>query len=436
MIRTLALALALLVPAEALAQPAPPQPGPRETVGAIAAEIRDIYFSVEKGEAIARALESEAAAGRYDTLTDPRDLAASLSSRLQPEDAHFNVVWSAEPLPPPPGPGPGPGAGPRPPGPPPQSGFDPQRFSNYGFASVAVLPGNIGLIEMRSFANINFGNPQDPARRAADAALALVANADAVIFDLRNNGGGAPSMVGYLASAFTPADAKIYNVFHSRQGTRDESPGAFYASPRLDVPVYVLTSARTGSAAEAFPYTLQAARRATIVGETTGGAANPGGVAPIPGGFRIFISGGSPINPITGKNWEGTGVVPDIAVPAADALTTAQVRALDAILAADAKRMDADWARQALNPPGKPAASLSAYAGNYGPLSVTLTDGRLEVRRGRRPPQVLSPLGGDLFTVANDSQMHFTFERDAAGKVIAIEQAGAFSPGQRQRRDQ
>ena len=429
MFRSLAIALAVLVPAAAHAQGSP-----RETVGAIAAEIRDNYFSVERGDAIADALEAEAAGGKYDKLTDPRDLAASLSDRLRPEDAHFNVLWSAEPMAPRPAAGPG-GPGPRPSGPPPQDGFNPERLSNYGFVNVQVLPGNIALIDMRSFADIDFDDPKDPARRAADAALSLVANADAVIFDLRNNGGGSPGMVGYLVSAFTPADANIYNVFHSRQGTRDEKPGAFYANPRLDVPLYVLTSGRTGSAAEALPYTLQAARRATIVGEASGGAANPGGVAPIPGGFRVFISGGSPINPVTGKNWEGTGVLPDVAVPAADALNAAQARALDAIVAADARRTDAAWARQALNPPGKPAVALSAYAGNYGSLSVALVDGRLETRRGRRPPLALSPLGGDVFAVATDPLAHVVFERDSAGKVIAVEQRNPFGPGQRQRRD-
>ena len=86
MFRSLAIALLALTSGQALAQT------PRETVGAIAAQIRETYFSAEKGDAIADALEAEAAAGRYDQLTDPRDLAASLSNRLRPEDAHFNVI--------------------------------------------------------------------------------------------------------------------------------------------------------------------------------------------------------------------------------------------------------------------------------------------------------------------------------------------------------
>lgn len=415
-------ALILALPGLCLAQTTPP---PRETVGAVASQIRDRYFSVERGDAIADALEAEAAAGRYDALTDPRDLATALSSRLRPEDAHFSVAYDPN--------APDRGAGARrPPG---AGGVDPQRLSNYGFSRVEVLPGNIGLIEMRSFANIDFSDPNNPARRAADAALALVADTDAVIFDLRNNGGGAPSMVGYLVSAFTPAGAPIYNVFHDRTGTEEESPGEFYAQPRLTVPVYVLVSGRSGSAAEAFPYTLQAARRATIVGETTGGAANPGGFVPIPGGFMVFISGGSPVNPITGTNWEGTGVIPDVQVASADALSRAHGLALQTVVEADPNRTDAAWTLAALQ--GEPGMFIdrSAYAGTYGPVVISDEGGRLLARRGRRPALELVPLETDVFFVAGDPLTRFVFERDAEGRVFAVEQRMAFGPAQRLRRE-
>ena len=422
-LKPLALAVALiLTAAPALAQPA--VPAPRDTVEAVAEQIRDRYFSVERGDAIADALEAEAAAGRYDTLTDPRDLASALSARLRPEDAHFVVMY--DPNAPQPGAGSG---GVR------SQGADIQRLSNYGFTRVEVLPGNIGLIEMRSFANINFDDPNDPARRAADAALALVAHTDAVIFDVRQNGGGAPSMVGYLVSAFTPADAGIYNVFHSREGTRRESPRTYYAAPRLDVPLYVVTSARSGSAAEAFPYTLQAAGRATIVGEATGGAANPGGMVPVPGGFMVFVSGGSPINPITGRNWEGTGVIPDVEAPSAVALNHAQRLALGTIVAAQPERTDAAWALSAFQTWTGGPLPLGDYAGTYGPLTVVVEDEALVVRRGRRPPFILTPVEADLFYVSTDPLMRFAFERDGSGRVIALEQRPAYGPGQRQRRE-
>ena len=424
-LRSLALTTLLILSA-GTASAQPPAPAPRDTVTAIAGEIRDLYFSAERGDAIADALEAEAAAGRYDALTDPRDLAATLTDRLDPEDAHFNVIY--DPGAPQRRPGPGAGPGPRPTGP------DPIRYSNYGFTRVEILPGNIGLIEMRQFAHPDLSNPSDPARRAADAALAMVAETDAVIFDLRNNGGGSPEMVGYLSSAFTPADAAIYNVFHSREGTRSEAPSVYHASPRLDVPVYILTSARTGSAAEAFPYTLQSAGRAVIVGEATGGAANPGGMVPVPGGFAVFISGGSPVNPITGTNWEGTGVVPDVDIPAADALSHAQALALSTI-AADPARTDAQWALSALQPPPAATMDLGAYVTSYGPFNVEQAGDHLVVRRGRRPAMTLNPLGADLFYVASDPLVRFAFERDTTGGIIAVEQRNPFGPPLRQRRD-
>ncbi len=262
--RAMILAAALLAVAPAIvhAQTAPAtavavQPSPRETVAAIAARIRDLYFDPVVGDQIADALETEAAAGAFDALTDQRDLAATLSRRLRPLDAHFNVAWDPNA---PAGPAPA-IRRPPPPGAAPAGGDTVRRLArpanpgemrgNFGFRKVEILPGNVGYIDLRQFSNIDFDNPADPARRAADSALSFVADADAVIFDLRDNGGGAPSMVGYLTSAFTPADAPIYNVFHSRQGSTSEAPAVFHPNPRLEVPVYVLISGRTGSAGEA-----------------------------------------------------------------------------------------------------------------------------------------------------------------------------------------
>jgi C-terminal processing protease CtpA/Prc len=304
---------------------------------------------------------------------------------------------------------------------------------HYGFRKVEILPGNVGYIDLRQFSNIDFENPADPARRAADAALNFVTDADAVIFDLRDNGGGAPSMVGYLTSAFTAANAPIYNIFHSREGAESEAPAVFYPTPRLEVPVYVLISGRTGSAGEAFPYTLQSARRATIVGEASGGAANPGGMVPVGGGFAVFISQGSPKNPVTGKNWEGTGVLPDVAVPWDQALTRAHTLALEAIVAGDPGRNDAAWALQAINSTTA-AGNLTPYAGAYGEQIVSVAGDRLQVIRGRRPPVLLTRLDGDLFTVVGDPTRRVQFSRDEAGRIATMDSVSLAGPGPRARR--
>ncbi len=433
--RHLLVAVALMVATPAMAQQ-PSAPGaaverqtPRQTVDAVAARIRELYFDPAAAERIAGDLEQAAASGAFDALTDGQDLAAALSSRLRPADAHFNVAYDPD----------APAPRMRPPeGAPPQprpalTGRSPEARAHYGFRKVEILSGNIGYIDLRQFSDIDFANPDDPARKAADAALAFVADTDAIIFDLRDNGGGAPSMVGYLTSAFTPADAPIYNIFHSREGTESEAPAVFYPTPRLDVPVYVLISARTGSAGEAFPYTLQGARRATIVGEASAGAANPGGMVPVGGGFAVFISQGSPRNPNTGRNWEGVGVQPDVAAPWNEALDRAQALALQRIVATDPARRDAAWALEALSSTTAPG-DLTPYAGTYGEVIVSETGEWLSIVRGRRPPVTLQRLEGDVFTTVGDPSRRYRFTRDADGRVTAFDAIGPNGPGPRARR--
>ena len=205
LIAALALSFALAGPAAAAE--------PRAVVGRIADQIAARYFDAKKGEALAAELKAEAAAGKYDALTAPLDLAQALTVRLKPQDSHFQVQWSAS--------GPPGGAAPANPlGPAVQAEMD--KRQNYGFRSVELLPGNVAVVTMTSFAN--FGGPDHPAKRAADAVLALTMGADAVVFDLRDNGGGSPAMVGYLVSHFVPEDANVYNTFKSRGP--DRSTGA------------------------------------------------------------------------------------------------------------------------------------------------------------------------------------------------------------------
>lgn len=403
----------LALPAAALAQAV----APRAVVESIAAGIEDNYFDPARAAEIAATLRSEAAQGAYDGLTDPYALAAALSDRLRPLDGHFGVAWSeageadeasAESA---------------------HGGYGIEqavRRSAYGFRSVELLPGNIGLIDMRFFAPIDFDAGDDPARRTADAALELVAGADALIVDLRANGGGSPAMVGYLASAFVAPGRDVYNVFHGGEGTESEAPGEAYPRPRTDLPVFVLTSGRTGSAAEALAYTLQAAGRATIVGEASAGAANPGGEIEVGDGFSIFVSTGSPRNPLTGGNWEGTGVVPEVPVPAEEAFDAAYALALRAALERipEAERIDARWALEAAEADPALAASLdpTAYAGDYEGWIIAGGNGALILRRGRRPEQRLVPLGDDLFFVEGLPDVRYAFLRDASGTVATLEQ--------------
>lgn len=319
----------------------------RDHVDRVADLIDNNYFDPAKAREVATGLRAAARTGEFDSLTEPRDLAAALTARLRKIDRHFTVMWqgaSAAPAPSRTAPAAG---GPR------REGRD-----AFGFRRVEMLPGAVGYIDLRTFADFDTSQAGEPARQAADAALQLIANAEAVILDLRDNGGGSPAMVGYLVSAFTPADANIYNTFKSREGTESERPNQLYPRPRIDMPLYVLISGRTGSAAESTAYTLQAAKRAVVVGERSAGAANPGGMFPVGDGFNVFISTGTPINPVTGTNWEGKGVEPDIAVAAERALQRARIVALETLLARrtdDAADLDAQWTLDALRAESGPA---------------------------------------------------------------------------------
>ncbi|WP_374470773.1 S41 family peptidase [Phenylobacterium sp.] len=384
---------------------------PRAVVGRVADQIAANFYDPARGAQIAAELKAEAARGAYDRYREPLDLAEALTARLRPLDGHFNVQWlKPEPA--------AVAAGPRPR----LDDPDADRRANYGFRRAEVLPGNIGVLDLRYFAG--FGAADDPARLRADAALGLIAGADAVIVDLRDNGGGSPAMVGYLASYFVAKDAAIYNTFKSRGPDAYETPAFEVRGPRVTrAPLFILTSARTGSAAESFAYTLQAAKRAVVVGEASAGAANPGGFVPAGDGFRVFVASGRPVNPITGGNWEGTGVTPDVAVPAGEALARAQALALGEIrkAASGVAATEAEWAQAALSPARAEPAALAAYAGDYGTRRVAVEDGRLVVRAGRRPPVVLVPLAGDLFFVEGAATpLRMRFERDAAGKVTGL----------------
>ncbi|WP_052632021.1 S41 family peptidase [Pseudoxanthomonas suwonensis] len=381
---------------------------PRAVAGEVAATIEREYFDPQRGAGIAAALRADADRGDFDRLQDPLDLATALTTRLKPHDRHFNVRWSAGDE--------APANGPRRPPP----GAGPAR-DNFGIRRVEVLPGNVGYLDLRQFADFDFADPQAPARQAIDAALQLLAHVDALIIDLRDNGGGSPAMVGYLASAFAEPGADIYNTFHSRTGTRSEAPAQGFASPRTQLPLYVLTSGRTGSAAEAFAYTLKNARRATVVGEASGGAANPGRPFRLGDGFSVFVSTGSPVSPVTGSNWEGTGVAPDVEVAAADALDRARRLALAALVERGAGE-PARWALEAADAtPATDATTLAGFAGDYGVLRVELAEGALQLRQDRRPALRLRPLSADMFFVDGEPTRRVRFERRPDGSIAALE---------------
>jgi C-terminal processing protease CtpA/Prc len=157
--------------------------------------------------------------------------------------------------------------------------------------------------------------------------MSEIADADAVIVDLRNNHGGAPETVAFIASYFFEPRAVLLTRIQRRDTgqtrefwTRPDLPGRRFGATR---PVYVLTSVRTFSGGEGFAYALQAQQRAIVVGEVTAGGAHPTEPRPIDAGLHVMVPWGRSINPITHSNWEGTGVQPDLASTAELALERA-----------------------------------------------------------------------------------------------------------------
>jgi C-terminal processing protease CtpA/Prc len=202
------------------------------------------------------------------------------------------------------------------------------RQVNYGFEKIERLPGNIGYIDLRGF--------QDPETglETVAAAMNFVNNTDALIFDLRQNGGGDPGMVALICSYLFGEKPVHLNTFYNRKkdSTEEFWTKASVAGKRYgDKDIYVLTSNKTFSAAEEFSYNLKNLKRATIIGETTGGGAHPGGMFRINDHFSAFVPDGRAINPITKTNWEGTGVEPDVKVLKELALKTAHALALNKI---------------------------------------------------------------------------------------------------------
>src|SRR5262245_16454473 len=282
------------------------------------------YVFPEVATKMSEAIRRRLADGEYAGVKTGQELAGLLTRHLQEvsKDKHLRISCSTEKLPPPPmGDGPTPEMRER--------MRVIARKANGEYKKVERLAGNIGYLRVDGFMDA------EAAAGPAAAAMSFLANTEALIIDVRYNGGGSPHGVALLCSYLFGEEPVHLNSLYWRRGDRTEE---FWTRKDLAGPryggkdVYVLTSARTFSAAEEFTYNLQCQKRATIVGETTGGGAHPGGGFRIGDHFRMFIPTGRAINPITKTNWEGTGVKPDVSAPADRALDVAHERAVAKVL--------------------------------------------------------------------------------------------------------
>jgi Peptidase family S41/N-terminal domain of Peptidase_S41 in eukaryotic IRBP len=321
--------------------------------------LRGNYVFPELAGQVTTAVETRLAAGEYDNL-DEITLAELLTSHLQEAsgDRHLRVRLGG-----------GPGPGRRGPGHrvggldggdrAEREGGEPAdrearrlqmrqvgRLDNFGIRRVERLDGNIGYLDLRRVPMPEHAGP------AIAAAMELVSGTYALIIDLRLNGGGSPHGVAFWCSYLLPEEpTRLNDIFRADTGETRQFwslpylPGSRY----LDRPVYVLTSSRTFSGGEDFCYTLQALGRAEVIGETTGGGAHPTRPFPISAAMHIAIPFARSISPITGTNWQGTGVIPDTPVPADEAYRAAYAKALRHVAElGDVPPPIADEARDAL----------------------------------------------------------------------------------------
>lgn len=296
--------------------------------------------------------------------------------------------------------------------------------TNYGFNKLEHLTGNVGYLDLRAFHDARW------AGETAIAAMRFLANSDAVIIDLRWNGGGSPSMIQLISSYFFDEPVHL-NSFYIRDQDKTKqfwSHAHVEGARMTDVDLYVLTSPRTFSAAEEFTYNMKNLERATIIGETTGGGAHPVRLVAFP---RLKVSMSLPfgraVNPISGTNWEGTGIEPHMEVPEADALVVAHLEALKqqaGKTADDEKRMSLEWDIKMLKAKIEPveldAALAQRYAGAYGPRTLLYEKGEIYYKREERPKLRAIPISQDTFVFDEYDFFMLQVEMDERGNPIAL----------------
>jgi hypothetical protein len=300
---------------------------PREIVQTAMAILRSRYVFPDRAARAAAEIEARLAAGEYDDLGEP-ELADRLTSQLYAvcADKHLRVHAHLEPRRPRPMPMPADRARAR------QEMRSMGQLDNFGIHRVERLEGNVGYVDLHRVAM-----PQNAGASIA-AAMELVSGTYALIFDLRHNGGGSPDGVVFWCSyLFDGPGIHLNDIFEAESGETRQFWSVSYVpgSRYVDKPVYVLTSKETFSGGEDFCYTLQAVGRAQLIGETTGGGAHPTGMRPLSATMAISVPFARSVNPITGTNWEGTGVVPDVSVAAAEAYDVAYGMALRHVLSLD-----------------------------------------------------------------------------------------------------
>jgi len=287
--------------------------------GAIA-NLNEFYVFPETAKKMEEELRARQKKGEYDSVTDADAFATLLTDQLQlvSHDKHLRVNFVPMVLP--------------------KDEAKPNadeearmraemERNNCFFEKAEVLPSNIGYLKFNAFPDPAVCGP------TAIAAMSFLGNVDAIIFDLRNNGGGDPKMIAFISTYLFGEPTHLNDLYNRKENSTTQYWTLPYVPGKrlTGKPVFVLTSKRTFSGAEEFSYNLKNLKRGTIIGETTGGGAHPVSGHRIDDHFMIGVPFARAVNPITKTNWEGTGVEPDVKVPADEALNVATRMAADEI---------------------------------------------------------------------------------------------------------
>ncbi|NIG56665.1 S41 family peptidase [Chitinophaga sp. Cy-1792] len=376
------------------------------------------YIFLDTAQRMSNYIGERLKSGAYDKIGSPMEFAQALSTDLYHiyHDGHLAVRYDPRPQP----------VQDTSAGSEPVQSTPGDDYRNWGLKKVEVLYGNIGYLSLNQFADIT-----EEAKTAVNAAFGLLKHTDALILDLRNNGGGDGEMVKYICSFFLPPNTHLNDIYERRTNktmsfttTLVDTSGHFQ-----QIPVYVLTSPRTYSAAEECTYNLKFSRNAQVVGENTGGGAHPVQPFQLGDGFIGLIPFARSINPVTHTNWEGKGITPTIAVENQDALPTAMVdfldKKLEETLDINLKR-SRQWARDMaaaqLHPSKVNANTLKKYAGEYGNRQVKFDNGQLFITNQGGQYMPLIPVSDKIFRMDGYDYVKIIFSDDIKSVTMAYDE--------------
>jgi retinol-binding protein 3 len=377
----------------------------------VATEFREKYVFEDVGEKMAAFVEQKFYSGGYDSIVDPIIYTAQLENDMRSisNDRHLKIRFGDAP-----------------------TEFDDEsvlRKENFGFKAVEILPGNIGYLSFFQF--------YDPKYSAATALAAMnfLVNCDALIIDLRENGGGYPELRKLICSYFFDEPVCLIEFRNSRGVLyRDSTVKNVIGRKITKIPIYILVSKATFSCAEDFAFCMQNLKRATIIGENTGGGAHDSKIFSFPSeSIWIQVPFNEAVDPVTKKTWEGIGIKPDIEVPYENAKLVAMIEATKTLLKNNNPNsywkylwewVKKDYETQ-LNPLKIDANILDEYVGQFGYYKITLENCELYIQSKARPKSKLIPIDSDNFKISyQDDRFIFDkrvkFNRDDSGKIIEL----------------